>query len=96
MLISSSLPSPLKTSRQPLVLRQRHTADLNKEPGRAHGILSEASKQKSVSPDQATYRPRFVMPGNATSRSGQMALREYQMIQNEGGPELVNRIDVRV
>lgn len=96
MLISSSLPSPLNTSRRSRLQHQPDPTERNRDPDRASTRLSKTPQQNIVSPDREIHRTRFVMPDNATSRRGQTALREYQMIQNEGGPELVNRIDVLV
>ena len=57
---------------------------------------TETSKQAYVLPDTSAPRTRFVMPNTATTRRGQLALQEYQAIQNGGEVELVNRVDVRV
>ena len=91
MQISSNLTLPLNSGRSPFANRQRSAIDSEQSRPQA-----DTGRQTITTTDQSARRFRFVMPDNATTRSGQMALREYQMIQNEGGPELVNRIDVLV
>lgn len=91
MLISSSLPTPLNSGRLPLTSPQRdHTSSGRSAP------FPEPHRQEVMTTNKGINQFRFILPDNATSRSGKMALREYQMIQNGGGPELMSRIDVRV
>jgi len=91
MLISASLPSPLNTGRLPLSRRQPHGSESSHA-----NLLPEVARQALVSSDGPARQVRFVMPDNATTRRGQIALREYQTIQHGGEAELVNRVDLRV
>ena len=92
MQISSNLPLlPLNTGQSPLAKRQRGATGFEQTRP-----FPDVPQQTMATPDQTSGSFRFVMPENATTRNGQIALREYQMIQNESEPELVNRIDVRV
>lgn len=91
MQISSNLPLPVNAGRPSLQNRQRGAAEAEQDKS-----FSDGGTQTLATAEQPSRHFRFVMPENATTRSGQIALREYQMIQNEGEAELVNRIDVRV
>lgn len=89
MVITSRLPAPLNPGQLPLSRRQPDiSAPDTKSP--------ESNQRVNISANASTSRARFVMPNNATTRRGQLALQEYQTIQNGGEVELVNRVDVRV
>ena len=91
MLISSSLPSSFNSGRLPQPGSQRGQIPLDRT-----STFPEPPQQRLLAPEKSYNQFRFVLPDNATTRSGKIALREYAMIQSSGGPELVNRIDVRV
>lgn len=87
MIITPRLPSAnfgqLPVPRQPSVQTPQGQTERLPDTGRQQAIATAPHFH-------------FVMPDNATTHRGQLALREYQTIQNGGGVELVNRIDERV
>lgn len=92
MVIAPRLSSPINFGK--LTLPRRRYSD-PKASGNTNPV-AEISRPAPVSSNTSAPRFRFVMPDNAATRRGQLALQEYQSIQNEGGPELLNRVDVIV